>query len=107
MWQVVEDGDECHVRLRWRPVNGELVLEDTLIQDVHGLSQLNRQLLKQRGAAGDPFGLREASKKVASMVSVISTLKQSSSEVEQDSIPPTGPLVEEPENQEEEERNDS
>ncbi|KAK3825972.1 MAG: WD40-repeat-containing domain protein [Benniella sp.] len=55
VWQVIEYGDECHIRLRWRPVNGELVLKDTVIQDVHGLSQPNRQLLHQRGAVSDPF----------------------------------------------------
>jgi len=64
MWQVVENGDACHVRQRWRTVNGELVLTDTLIQDVHGLSRLNKQLLKQRGAKGEPSDrLRETSKK--------------------------------------------
>jgi WD40 repeat protein len=77
MWQVVEDGDECHVRLRWRTVNGELVVTGTLIQDVHGLSQIDKQLLKQRGATGEPIDhLRTATKKVTSMVSVLSALKQ-------------------------------
>jgi len=76
MWQVIEDGDECHVRLRWRPVNGELVLTGTMIHEVHGLSQLNKQLLKQRGAVGEPFVLEEASKKGTGVASVVSVLKQ-------------------------------
>ena len=88
MWQVVENGDACRVRLRWRTVNGELVLTDTLIQDAHGLSQLNKQLLKQRGAEGEPFDqLREASKKAVQMVSVVSTLKQPSTEVVLEAAP--------------------
>jgi WD40 repeat protein len=77
MWQVVKSGDTCHVRQRWRTVNGELVLTDTLIQGVRGLSQLNKQLLKQRGAKGEPYDqLREASTKVMQMASVVSALKQ-------------------------------
>jgi hypothetical protein len=81
MWQVIEDGGMSRVRVRWswRPVHGGLDVVDTLIQDVHGSSQLDMQLLKQRGAMGEPFvRLREASKKVMSMASVISTLQQSS-----------------------------
>lgn len=71
-----------HIRLRWRTVNGELVLTDTLIQDVRGLSLPNRQLLQQRGVKGEPFDrLRETSKKVMRMVSVTSALKQPSTGV--------------------------
>jgi len=63
-------------------VNGELVLTDTLIQDVHGQSRFNKQLLKQRGAKGEPFDrLRETSKKAMQMASVVSTLKQPPTEV--------------------------
>jgi WD40 repeat protein len=79
MWKVVGDGGVCHVRVHWRSVNGELNVTETSIQDVHGLSQLNKQLLKQRGAVGTPLHadrLHDASKKVLSMVSVVSTLKQ-------------------------------
>ncbi|KAK3823023.1 MAG: WD40-repeat-containing domain protein [Benniella sp.] len=79
MWQVVEDDDACRVRLRWRSVNGSLDSKDTLIQGVHGLSQVNKQLLMQRGAKGEPFDrLHEASKKVTQMVSVVSALNQPS-----------------------------
>ncbi|KAF9346182.1 hypothetical protein BGX34_004126, partial [Mortierella sp. NVP85] len=82
LWQVVENGDACHVRLRWRTVNGELTLTDTLIQDVRGLSRLNKQLLKQRGAKGEPLDrLRETSKKAMQMASVLSTFKRPSTKV--------------------------
>ncbi|KAK3807646.1 MAG: WD40-repeat-containing domain protein [Benniella sp.] len=79
MWRMIEDGGECRVRSqwRWRAVNGELNVTDTLVQDVRGLSRLNKQLLEQRGAVGEPFvRLRETSKKVTSMLSVVSALKQ-------------------------------
>lgn len=52
MWQVVENDDVCHVRLRWRFVNGSLDLSDTLIQDVHGLSQGNKQLFNVEFVVG-------------------------------------------------------
>jgi uncharacterized protein YceH (UPF0502 family) len=77
MWQVLVDGDRCEIALRWKTTtNGELDMKDANIQDVTGLSQLNRKLLAQRGAVGEPSHLlREASKKVTTMASVISGLK--------------------------------
>jgi len=83
-WQVDVDGDQCHVRLRWRTVRGELDVKDTIMHDVQGLSQLNNQLLKQRGAVGDPANrLLEASKKVATMTSVVSNIKAVSERTEE------------------------
>jgi WD40 repeat protein len=79
-WEVVEEGDRSRIRMRWRSINGQLTVEDTCVQDVQGLSDLNRRLLKQRGATGEPnLRLRDASKKVMSMASVVSTLKSSTS----------------------------
>ncbi|KAK3807055.1 MAG: WD40-repeat-containing domain protein [Benniella sp.] len=83
VWDVIEEGDQCRVQMRWRSTNGQLVVEDANIQDVQGLSDLIKRLLKQRGAKGDPnLRLREASKKVMSMSSVVSKLKLSSSGTE-------------------------
>ncbi|KAK3821648.1 MAG: hypothetical protein J3Q66DRAFT_386440 [Benniella sp.] len=79
MGQVMEDedGNPCHIHWCWRTVSGELNLEETSVQDVRGLSHLNKQLLEQRGAKGEPSDrLREVAKNVASMVSVVSNLKQ-------------------------------
>jgi hypothetical protein len=77
MWQVIEDGDLCHVRLRWSTSSGKLTLGGACIQDVRGLNNLNKQLLEQRGAVGEPVHqLREASKKVIDMASAVSKLKQ-------------------------------
>ena len=81
MWKVVEDSGLCYIRVHWRPVNGELNVTEASVQGVRGLSQLNKQLLQQRGAVGEPLNadhLHEASK-VLSMVSVVSALEQSSS----------------------------
>jgi len=76
MWQVLVVGDRFDVNLKWMTTNGELDMKDAIIQDVQGLSQLNRKLLKQRGAVGDPaHTLREAGKKVAAMASVVSKLR--------------------------------
>ncbi|KAK3821646.1 MAG: WD40-repeat-containing domain protein [Benniella sp.] len=56
MGEVIEDEDSksCHIHWRWRTVSGGLNLEETVIQDVRGLSQVNKQLLEQRGAEGEP-----------------------------------------------------
>jgi hypothetical protein len=79
MWQVLVDEDHCDVSLRWKTTSGELDMKDATIQDVQGLSQLNRKLLKQRGAVGEPADrLREAGKKVTTMVSVVAKLKGAS-----------------------------
>ncbi|KAG0207346.1 hypothetical protein BGX31_002589, partial [Mortierella sp. GBA43] len=46
---------------------------------VKGLSQLNRLVLKQRGAVGEPHvGTRLAIKKVVDMATVVSRLKHAS-----------------------------
>ncbi|KAF9344573.1 hypothetical protein BGX34_005518, partial [Mortierella sp. NVP85] len=63
--------------------------------DAHGLSQLNKQLLMQRGAVGEPaHRLREASKKVATMASVVSKLKSPSDRAEDTPAATTGLSVE-------------
>jgi hypothetical protein len=59
-WEVVEDDGLCHVRLLWGATNGALTMKGASIQDVRGLSLLNKQLSKQRGVIGEP--LRETSK---------------------------------------------
>jgi WD40 repeat protein len=75
-WQVLLEGDHCVVSLRWMPAMGVLDVMGATIQDVQGLGQLSKQLLKQRGAIGEPINrLREAGKKVAAMASVVSRLK--------------------------------
>jgi hypothetical protein len=52
------------------------------------LSQLNKQLLRQRGAIGEPeYLLHEAGKKVATMASVVSRLKQLSGCKVHESLP--------------------
>jgi len=49
------------------------------IQDVRGLTSLNKQLLKQRGAKGEPENLfREAGKKVITMASAVSRMRKPS-----------------------------
>jgi hypothetical protein len=57
MWELTGGGDSnglYQVRLRWSSMKNALVVADTMIQDVKGLSPLNKQLLKQRGAVGVP-----------------------------------------------------
>jgi len=61
--------------------NGMLTVTDASIEDVQGLSGLNKELLRQRGAIGEPENLLHgASKKIAVMASVVSKLKPLSNE---------------------------
>jgi WD40 repeat protein len=82
MWKVTEDEDQCRVSPQWSASNGKLILIGATVQGVRGLTQLNKQLLKQRGAVGEPeYQLYAASKRLITMSSVISKLRQASSEV--------------------------
>ncbi|KAG0220780.1 hypothetical protein BGX31_010539, partial [Mortierella sp. GBA43] len=67
----------------------------TTIQDARGLSSLNKQLLKQRGAVGEPeFLFYEASKKVVAMASALSKFGQPmDGNREQHQTPPITELV--------------
>ncbi|KAK3821774.1 MAG: hypothetical protein J3Q66DRAFT_438547 [Benniella sp.] len=76
-WQVIEGDGQCHVNLCWTVTSGSLAVTGASIQDVHGLTALSKQLLKQRGVVGEPGSLfREASKKLVAMTSVVSHMKQ-------------------------------
>ncbi|KAG0303741.1 hypothetical protein BGZ99_002583, partial [Dissophora globulifera] len=78
VWKVIQEEDHYKTQLHWRSTHSELSLSKSSIQNVKGLSRVNIQLLKQRGAVGDPtppLSLRDASWKLASMGSVASRLK--------------------------------
>jgi WD40 repeat protein len=75
VWKVDIDDNNCQLNMKWFATSGALVVKGSTIQGVHGLSQLNKKLLKQRGAQGEPvYHLREASNKVVAMASVVSRL---------------------------------
>jgi len=77
-WQVLAE-DQCRVQLQWSASNGALTMTGASIQGARGFTALNKQLLKQRGAIGEPEHLlRETSKKVITMTSVVSKLKETS-----------------------------
>jgi hypothetical protein len=78
VWRVIDDGDRCRVIPPWVNTTGELIVSGASVQSVRGLSQLNKKLLKQRGAEGEPeYQFVKASKKVVAMASFLSKLKQS------------------------------
>jgi len=96
-WEVIKEGDQYRVHMRWRSTNGQLAVTGACVQDVQGLSDFNKRLLKQHGATGEPtVHLREAGKKVMTMASVVSKLKSSSSNTETlnlSNLPPTSPAI--------------
>ena len=81
-WEVIEEEEEkCRVQLQWSATRGALSTTGASIQDVRGLTTLNKKLLKQRGAAGEPESmLQESSRKLMMMASVVSKLGQTSGE---------------------------
>jgi len=80
-WEVVNEGKGYGLHLCWSVTNGLLTVTNASIQDVRGLSRLDKELLKQRGAIGEPQNLLHgASKKIAVMASVVSKLKPLSNE---------------------------
>jgi WD40 repeat protein len=84
MWQVLVDENQCHVSQSWITTKGELNVHGATIEDVQGLSQLNNQLLKQRGSVGEPtHRLSEANKTLLGMASEVSNSKISSNKAEE------------------------
>ncbi|KAF9358768.1 hypothetical protein BGX34_008773, partial [Mortierella sp. NVP85] len=78
-WQVMEEekGGQCRVNLCWGATKGCLTVKGASIQDVRGLTSLNKKLLKQCGVVGEPENLfREAGKKLITMASVVSRMRQ-------------------------------
>ncbi|KAK3816653.1 MAG: hypothetical protein J3Q66DRAFT_441040 [Benniella sp.] len=81
IWQVRYDRSHCDVSLKRMATNGMLDVKDATMRDVQGLSPLNRQLLKQRGAVGEPMQrLQGTSTNEVIMVSVVSNLEATSSD---------------------------
>jgi len=75
-WQVIEGEGQCHFKPCWIATNGSLNVTGALIQDVRGLTLTNKQLLKQRGAEGEPKNqFQEANKKLITMASAVSQMK--------------------------------
>ena len=95
-WQVLEE-DQCRLQLQWSASNGALTMTGTSIQGARGLTALNKQLLRQRGAIGEPERLlRETGKKIT-MVPVVSKLKETSEGTAEASSPVANPPMDHPE----------
>ncbi|KAF9357758.1 Transducin (beta)-like 1 X-linked receptor 1 [Mortierella sp. NVP85] len=56
-WKVIEEEGKCRLQLQWSASKGALTAKGASIQGTHGLSALDKQLLKQRGAVGEPESL--------------------------------------------------
>jgi len=98
MWRVTGNDDHWRVHMRWGSVNNALVVTGASIQDTQGLSNLNFQLLKQRGAVDEPTDLfREASRKVMTMASVVSRFRAVSNRKVVDPAPTASVSVEQSE----------
>jgi len=101
-WQVMEEENDgqCRVNLCWGATKGCLTVKGASIQDVRGLTSLNKKLLKQRGVVGEPENLfREAGKKLITMASVVSRMRQVSERVVADSPSTTNIPDEQPQQQ--------
>jgi WD40 repeat protein len=97
-WQVTEEADQYHGQLQWSAANGILTVTGASIQGARGLTALNKQLLEQRGAIGEPEHLlREASKKMIAMASAVSKLKETSERTAENSPSAPGLSVEQQE----------
>ncbi len=76
VWQVSEKGDLIRVRLCWSSTHEGLIVTEASIQDVQGLSPVNKKLLEQRGAMGEPaLRFHQATKQLSSMASAVSQFK--------------------------------
>ncbi len=55
-WELEKEGEEYKVKLMWSSVHEELNVKETVLDGVVGLSEMNRALLKQRGARDGVMG---------------------------------------------------
>ncbi|KAK3823347.1 MAG: hypothetical protein J3Q66DRAFT_437724 [Benniella sp.] len=62
-WKVVREGASCIVYFDWSVTNGTLAVTGACIEGVRGLTGVNKQLLRQRGAIGEPLNLFHDSSK--------------------------------------------
>ncbi|KAK3810231.1 MAG: WD40-repeat-containing domain protein [Benniella sp.] len=53
-WQVIKEDDQYRVSLKWSVVNDSLNVTGVSIEGVRFLTAANKQLLKGRGAVGEP-----------------------------------------------------
>ncbi|MCX8565743.1 MAG: WD40 repeat [Glomeribacter sp. 1016415] len=49
-WEVIGEDDGVHAHLRWMSPHAQLMVKNTLLEGVVGLSDMNQRLLKQREA---------------------------------------------------------
>lgn len=85
--------DLYRVRLHWRFMNNTLAVTGAMLQDAQGLSQLNIQLLKQRGAMDVPvLTIRDSGRKMTSMVSVASKPQTQAGKLGEDLFPVANPM---------------
>ncbi len=76
VWQIIEEGGQVQVRLQWSSTHDRLNMSDTAIQGVQGLSQVNKKLLVQRGAVGEPASrLVQTSKQLMNVAAAVSQFK--------------------------------
>ncbi|KAG0006776.1 hypothetical protein BGZ65_003913 [Modicella reniformis] len=84
MWHIKEEETQFRTHIYWN-CSGAMLTIGASMQDRRGLGWSNKQPLKQFQGVGEPVRLREASKKVASMISVVSKLKLLSGGARQES----------------------
>ncbi len=76
VWQLIEEKEGYQVRLHWSSTHDRLVVSNTSIQDVQGLSRINQQLLLQRGAVGEPASsFAQAGKQLMNVTAAVSKFK--------------------------------
>ncbi|KAG0210537.1 hypothetical protein BGX31_001884 [Mortierella sp. GBA43] len=76
VWKTENEESNPQLIIKWIIASGALVVAGSTIQGARGLSQLNKQFLKQHGTQGEPvYQLQEASNKMVAMASAVSRLK--------------------------------
>jgi WD40 repeat protein len=87
VWQVIVEEDRCQVRLHWRTSNRDLEVTGATIQDVQGLSPLNKLILKESRAVGEPTR-HPSEATIETSVASASKLEGTSSRIEGEAIDP-------------------
>ncbi|KAK3821635.1 MAG: WD40-repeat-containing domain protein [Benniella sp.] len=81
-WQITGEREMCRTRLCWCATNGSLTLTGASIKGAHGLTSLNKLVLRERGAVGGPEYWFNKARDMATWI-VLVTLRQSPTSVDE------------------------
>ncbi|UAW64649.2 pentapeptide repeat-containing protein [Mycoavidus sp. HKI] len=87
-WEIKKEAEKDKVILCWSSTHHVLTVTDTSIEGAHGLSGIKKQLLKQRGAMGEPaLRFHQTTRQLSGVLSAAAKFKQLAKPKTLDALP--------------------